>query len=203
MNVPFRNTHNSFNYCLSPFDVYLLFCEKNSHHIAITSAMYLITVHTPFPPQVQVPPVTPVTSICQVSWSRLCISHDFFFSLNSFLFLFFCLVLYSHPHLIHLALMLCHQRRRSLKWQPEKMSSLKADINIWLNILNVFWFFWLFFGMFVSYCHANYPQQLSLWITFFSLNRESSRSVLDDFSLASVSIFSLWAWPLLWVNKQA
>lgn len=25
----------------------------------------------------------------------------------------------------------------------------------------------------VSYCHANYPPQLSVWITFFSLNRES------------------------------
>lgn len=61
-----------------------------------------------------------------------------------------------------------------------------------------------FFGrVFVSFHHANSTRQLSLSITFFSLSRESSRSVLDDFSLASVSIFSLWAWPLLWVNQQA
>lgn len=99
----------------------------------------------PFPPQVQVRPVTPVTSIRQVSWSRLRIWHIFvlvfglaFYS-PSFPF-FPCLALYPtplhpHPHLIHLVLMSCHHRRRSLKWQPNNMSSLKADVNIWPNFL--------------------------------------------------------------------
>lgn len=91
MNVPFRK-HIIMQLPLVTFQFLPSLCKDNSHHIALTSAIYLIP--PPFPPQVQVRPVTPVTSICQVSWSRLHIWHDlfleyFFFSFNSFLFFFF------------------------------------------------------------------------------------------------------------------
>lgn len=136
MNVPFR-IHIIIQELLVMFQFLPSVCEENSHHIAL----YLIT--PPFPPQVQVRPVTPVTSICQVSWSRLCIWHDLFWFLspNSLLLKFFSR-LFSYSHLIHLVLMLCHHRRRSLKWQPENMSSLKADINIWPNMSFCLFVFW-------------------------------------------------------------
>lgn len=201
MNVPFR-IHIIIQILLVMFQFLPSVCEENSHHIAL----YLIT--PPFPPQVQVRPVTPVTSICQVSCSRLCTWHDLFFRFLalipfvSFVFLP-SLVFPSNPSGVNAV---------SSQEAEFEMTAWKHVItqsrcqNIWPNILNVFSFlFWGWLLVSVSYFHANDPSRLSVWITLFSLNRESpsGASVLDDFSLASVSIFSLWAWPLLWVNKLA
>lgn len=61
--------------------------------------------------------------------------------------------------------MLCHQRRRSLKWQPEKNVITQSRINVWPNILNV----WLLFSGCLCPClTVMLTRQLSLRTTFFS-----------------------------------
>lgn len=100
-----------------------------------------------------------------------------------------------------------HQGRQYLKKNKiHKPPSLKANINTWLNILNVSLLcdsLWVFLLVFLSFHCANSTRQLPLSVTFsLSLGRVPEVCSMTS-SSASVSIFSLWAWPLLWVNQQA
>lgn len=107
--------------------------------------------------------------------------------------------------------MLFHPRRQFLKSKKKKPSSLKANINTWLNNLNFsllcdsLWDFFFFFsdGVFVSSHCANSTRQLPLSVTFSLSSGRVPEVCSMTSSLASVSIFSLWAWPLLWVNQQS
>lgn len=98
----------------------------------------------PFPPQVQVRPVTPVTSICQVSSSRLCIWHVFFcfVPLISFFFDVFpplpSLVFPSNPSGVN-AMSSQEAEFEMTAWKT--CHPLKAGVNIWPNIFDVFRFY--------------------------------------------------------------
>ena len=140
----------------------------------MTSAMYLIT--PPFPPQVQVRPVTPVTSICQVSWSRLCIWHDLVFFLALILFFFFFFFLpslvfpsSSNPSGVN-AMSSQEAEFEMTAWKHVITQSRTSTSGLTFRMFFHLFFFWGCLFVSVSYCHANYPPRLSVWITGFPLS---------------------------------